>query len=490
MSPQLRDRIDACPDLPSLPAIAVQVLELAQADEADLTRIASVISQDPALTGKILKTVNSSFYGRARAVGTISQAMVVLGLQSVKTLVLGFSLVGGMNTKKKDGAFDHKRYWKHSLFTAAAARQIAQRVNLLQVEEVFLAGLLADIGMLVLDRVIGEAYGKVANAPSHQSLAAAEIAAFQTTHGEVSGYLVGQWKLPPLLATPIEFHHDSINVTDPALKKLADVVGMASQCADVFNDADPSAALAALRGKWFPSFGIDQASGDAMMAEIHSKAKEIASLFDINIGESEPYERVLQRANEALIKLMLQTQQQNQQLRVAATTDHLTGLNNRQEFESRAGAMFAETLKTENGAMSVILLDLDRFKSINDTHGHPAGDAVLKAVGKLVMNNARGCDVAARYGGEEMIIALPDTPQNLASAVAESMRSVLRSKPIQVDGVDIAVTASFGVATYEIGSPLKSLAHLVKAADLALYQAKHTGRDRVKVFTTTAAQAA
>lgn len=489
MSPQLRDKINACSDLPSLPAIAVQVLELAQADEADLTRIASVISQDPALTGKILKTVNSSFYGRARAVSTISQAMVVLGLQSVKTLVLGFSLVGGMNTKKKDGAFDHKRYWKHSLFTAAAARQIAQRVNLLQVEEVFLAGLLADIGMLVLDRVIGESYGKTAVTPSHQTLAAAEAAAYQTTHAEVSGYLVGQWKLPPLLATPIEFHHDSAAVTDPTLKKLADVVGMASQCADVFTDADPSGALAAVRGRWFPAFGIDAAAGDTMMAQIQVKAKEIAALFDIQIGETEPYERVLQRANEALVKMVLQTQQQNQQLRVAATTDHLTGLNNRQEFESRAGAMFAEAA-SGNRSMSVILLDLDRFKSINDTHGHPAGDAVLKAVGKLVMNNARGCDVAARYGGEEMIIALPDTPQNLASAVAESLRLSLRAKPIHVDGVDIPVTASLGVATFETGSPLKSLAHLVKGADLALYQAKHAGRDRVKVYTTATAQAA
>src|SRR5688500_1132518 len=120
MNEQLIQRIRNCPNLPSLPAIAMQVLELAQNAEADITEIARIISKDPAMSTKILRTVNSSFYGRSQHVSTISHALVILGLQSVKTLVLGFSLVTNL-TKNKAKGFRHLDYWKHSIIAATAA---------------------------------------------------------------------------------------------------------------------------------------------------------------------------------------------------------------------------------------------------------------------------------------------------------------------------------------------------------------------------------
>src|ERR671927_348800 len=123
MNEALAQRVKQCPNLPSLPAIALQVLDLAQKDDVDMAKIARTISKDPALSGKILRTVNSSFYGRSQAVSTISHALVILGLQSVKTLVLGFSLV---TTLAKDGArqFNHVGYWKRSIYGATAARSL------------------------------------------------------------------------------------------------------------------------------------------------------------------------------------------------------------------------------------------------------------------------------------------------------------------------------------------------------------------------------
>src|SRR4051794_25454053 len=103
MNEQLVQKIRICPNLPSLPAIAVQVLELAQQAGVDLAEIARIISKDPALSSKILRTVNSSFYGRSQNVSTISHALVILGLQSVKTLVLGFSLVSNLSKNKSKG---------------------------------------------------------------------------------------------------------------------------------------------------------------------------------------------------------------------------------------------------------------------------------------------------------------------------------------------------------------------------------------------------
>src|SRR5271169_3015187 len=106
MNTELIKKIQQCPNLPSLPVIAVQVLDLAGKADVDIAEIARIISKDPALSTKILRTVNSSFYGRSQHVSTISHALVILGLQSVKTLVLGFSLVTTL-TKNKAKGFKH-----------------------------------------------------------------------------------------------------------------------------------------------------------------------------------------------------------------------------------------------------------------------------------------------------------------------------------------------------------------------------------------------
>src|SRR6266566_3062133 len=160
MNEQLLNRIRQCPTLPSLPAIAMDVLNLAQSDEVDIAEIARIISRDPALSSKILRTVNSSFYGRAQSVSQVSQALVILGLQSVKTLVLGFSLVGNLHESKSKG-FRHLDYWKRSIYAATAAKTLAARAQMVQAEECFLAALLQDIGMLVLDQVLKDEYGAI-----------------------------------------------------------------------------------------------------------------------------------------------------------------------------------------------------------------------------------------------------------------------------------------------------------------------------------------
>src|SRR5215217_5290430 len=119
MNDQLLSRIRQCPTLPSLPTIAMDVLDLAQREEVDIAEIALIISKDPALASKILRTVNSSFYGRSQSISQVSQALVILGLQSVKTLVLGFSLVGNLQKDKAKG-FKHLDYWKRSIYAATA----------------------------------------------------------------------------------------------------------------------------------------------------------------------------------------------------------------------------------------------------------------------------------------------------------------------------------------------------------------------------------
>ncbi|MBC7785766.1 MAG: HDOD domain-containing protein [Burkholderiales bacterium] len=488
MNEQLLARIKGCATLPSLPAIAVQVLELAQRDEADMGEIARVISKDPALTGKILRTVNSSFYGRAQTISTISQSLVILGLQSVKTLVLGFSLVSNL-AKSKSKGFKHIDYWRHSMFGATAARVIAAKVGIVQQEEAFLAGLLADIGMLVLDQVLEEEYGQLLEGyKSHDDVSRLELASLEVSHAEVSGLLAEQWKLPPILRTPVTWHHNPEAVEDPALRKMTEVIRLASRCADVFVDADAAPAIADVRAFGKSVLGLESEVIDELLGQILTKTREIAPLFEINLGPTDTLENILKRANETLIQLTLQSQmqshtlqEQNEKLKHQALTDRLTGLANRAAFEQESQRLWDQAQAT---GMPIVLLmiDLDKFKSINDTYGHPTGDETLRTVGKTLKMAARAQDLAARYGGEELVLLLPDTPREIGTVIAETVRRAIESKPIVNGDVQLKVTASIGVASWEKGSPLKTLAHIVKAADLGLYNAKHSGRNRVKVF--------
>jgi diguanylate cyclase (GGDEF)-like protein len=489
MNEQLINRIKQCPNLPSLPTIAMQVLELAQNNEVDIAEIARIISKDPALSSKILRTVNSSFYGRSQHVSTISHALVILGLQSVKTLVLGFSLVTNLSKNKSKG-FKHLSYWKRSIYAATAARVFASKLQVVQQEEAFLAALLKDIGMLVLDVVLGEQYGEIyARSDTHMDLVRVEQETLGMTHADVGGILAAQWKLPPLLAAPISYHHTPEQVQDPQLRKLAELAGIAGRSADVFVDEQAAPAIALVRQSAQKQFQLSEADCDLLLDEIGKKTREVASLFEINIGSNIEYEAILRKANEALVEITLQSQQhattlqqQNQQLKKAATTDALTGLANRATFDHTLASTFSEARSTGK-PLAMLLLDVDRFKSINDTHGHQTGDLVLKTLGKLLRTAARAQDLAARYGGEEMVLLLPGTTRATAAAIAETIRRAIAARPIQAGNIALKVTASIGVSAIEPGDPLTAPEHLLKAADLAVYNAKHSGRNCVRVFS-------
>lgn len=167
-----------------------------------------------------------------------------------------------------------------------------------------------------------------------------------------------------------------------------------------------------------------------------------------------------------------------------ASTDMLTGMMNRRAFCSTMERELARAQR-HGTPLSMILLDVDRFKSVNDVYGHAAGDAVLAHVGKILSKTGRRSDIVGRWGGEEFVIALPHCDGNGARVAAERLRGRLESTPVVLpNGQPLAVTASFGVATFEPGEPLDAI---VARADRAMYSAKNAGRNRVAFGDTAAA---
>ncbi len=162
-----------------------------------------------------------------------------------------------------------------------------------------------------------------------------------------------------------------------------------------------------------------------------------------------------------------------------AVKDPLTGLHNRRYLEAHFDGLFEKAVNSQ-GNLSVIMCDIDHFKSVNDTFGHQAGDAVIKECAARIQRNIRNVDLACRFGGEEFVIVMPDTTIELANLIAERIRQEIAAHPIVTDGgkKQISVTLSMGVSNLIAHGD--SPEQLVKRADTALYSAKNAGRNRVE----------
>lgn len=173
-----------------------------------------------------------------------------------------------------------------------------------------------------------------------------------------------------------------------------------------------------------------------------------------------------------------QIQAANAQLQLLSSTDRLTGLYNRGHWEGSLKAAYARHQRYGN-ALSLVMLDIDHFKHVNDTYGHQAGDKVIEQLAQLLREHARESDVPGRYGGEEFGVVLSDTDQAGARIFAERLRQAVEHLLVQYNGQDIRFTISLGVA--DLSAPANDHAELIARADQALYTSKKTGRNRVTV---------
>ncbi|HTP62948.1 MAG TPA: GGDEF domain-containing protein [Burkholderiales bacterium] len=173
--------------------------------------------------------------------------------------------------------------------------------------------------------------------------------------------------------------------------------------------------------------------------------------------------------------------------KLLSETDELTGLLNMRGFSIAANRLFGQALRY-NRAASVLMIDSDNLKAVNDTHGHEAGNRLLRQITRLVQAELRYTDVLARYGGDEFIVMLPETPAKGALEVAGRIRDAIASVPLDLDGKRVNCTVSIGLAAHPADG--NSLDAVAARADRAMYQAKQAGRNRVVQFEATEGAAA
>lgn len=217
-------------DIPSLPAIAMKVLQLMQSDYSSINELERIISHDQAFSTRLLRIANSPYYGRGRSVDTISTAIVLIGFNTMKNLVVAASL---KDIHRKFGLFEQK-LWEHSLGVSIAASNIAIETKLVHPEEALVAGLIHDVGKTVLNNSLPERYSAIVEKVYEEGLPFIEVEndILGFNHCNVGGLIARKWKLPKNLEVVIEYHHaetfpsfeDSNFETFCEIIKIADAV--------------------------------------------------------------------------------------------------------------------------------------------------------------------------------------------------------------------------------------------------------------------------
>lgn len=480
-----------CNNLPTLPTVGVQVLTLTRNPDVSMDQIAKVIETDPALSAKVLKTVNSSMFGLKSPCTTIRRALNFLGLSAVKSIVLGFSLVESTGKVKGGPGYDLAAHWKRSIFAAASARALALRVKCCDPEEAFAAALFQDLGALAMHTALGAAYAAaVGQEPDHGKHMALERSALGFTHAEAGAALANKWRLPDRYTQTIQHHHNA-DEADADSRDLVRVVSLGSTIASALASPNGAVHLPELLSKAKMWFGLSSGEMAPVLTQIGKDSAELGKLFGKPVGAVPESGELLRQANEALVSQQLASmreaerlRQANQDLERATLTDALTGLGNRKKFDAECQKLLNEST-TLSRAFGLLILDGDKFKSVNDTHGHHVGDLVLKELARRISECVGQRGVACRYGGEEFGVLLAGVTLPEAVGVAEEIRRGVcitafdvgqPGKPLQLP---ITVSIGVGLADPAANRPVENIGQLIEIADKQLYNAKNAGRNRV-----------
>ncbi len=292
--------LEECGDLPSPPGVADQIIHLSSNANSDIDTLAEIVSFDPALTAKILRIANSSLYARRAKTENIQQAVVMFGWEGTLNLALSFSLVGNLNDNG-DG-LDYSYFWKRSLASAVACRCLAGATGYAKKEELFLPGLLQDIGMLALDKVHPDLYSGIKDKQQdHESLIAFEKSKLGFDHAVVGAWLLNKWDIPEKITQLVETSHGSaLDFIDDDNKEAAKCVAFAGILADCicFDHTDEGYLKEADRAE--KEFGIDILDFMNLIGTVTKEFLETANLFDVEIDDPDILETVAEMAKMTL----------------------------------------------------------------------------------------------------------------------------------------------------------------------------------------------
>lgn len=488
-------------DLPSLPAVAMEILRLSEDDDAAFGEYASVFARDPVLAAKLLKLANSPLFALSRQVTDLEEATGLLGLRTVQIMALGFSLVSGLPQEGGSSSFAYHQYWRRSLLFAVAGRELGMQVDRSLADEAFLGGLLSHLGQLVMAHGAPLQYERVLRRCDGWPTAAEERRTLGFDHHDVADSVLRHWNIPDAIRVPVVSWGDAERFprsADAHIAMLQTLMRCAASIVAITCDLAKGLALHELHAA-APTLGLETQQLDTLILVLEHRAHDAMELMEIPTGEAPDHYALLSKAREQMVQISLGTaadlnraerrsatlQSHVRRLTQQLTRDPLTGLGNRNHFDDVLRDEVTQRMRRDSDkALGLLILDIDGFKSLNDGHGHPAGDEILRTVGQAISGTSRTSDVPARIGGDEFAVIAPSTDAEGLRGFAERLRSFVSGLEIVIQGRTHRVTVSIGGATLVKPDCADDAKRLFETADRQLYLAKQAGRDRVAIAAT------
>jgi len=421
----------------------------------------------------------------------------VIGTQALKNIALSFVIFDTLQVVRQ-GSFDLDLFWRRAITAAVAAETLAKRVGF-PGKDIFVTALLQDFGVLVLFLSCGPVYTEVFDAKrvSGRELHVEETKRLGFTHAEVGYQILKSWNLPEAICEPILTHPAPrfADRNDPAV-----IINLADRIASIYHGKQATRKSIEAKELLNNQYGLSHEQAMELIDVIGGKAVQAVDIFSIPAGDMKPFSQIMQEANNELARLnysyeqlvleltqakqnaerlAVELKKANDNLRNLALRDGLTGLYNHRYFQDILASELDKAQRYGH-QLSILLIDIDFFKNINDEHGHQVGDLVLQEISRLLEKLVRRCDIVARYGGEEFAIVLPETGMSGARVLAQRLRRGVEQHQVCQAEATIAITVSIGVASTETIGPEVSRSLLFSQCDHSLYAAKRNGRNRVE----------
>ena len=491
LPPDLLVELEHLEDLPSPPENVIRIIELLRDPDADFHDLMDLIGNDSALAVKILKTANSATYNSRRQVTNLAQALLTLGQTTATTLALRFSIVDSLRTLES-GGIDLRHYWCRSLLSATTARALGSAIGSDSTEELFLAALLQDIGMLVLDKLMPASYRELGDQlMDHDAVCECEIEVLGVDHSCIGAWLLKRWDLPAFIYETVRYSHDPASASrGDSNQPVFQCVSIANHITDMLLTDQREDTIAGLANMMQRQLNLDESATIGVLDEISLQIPDMEALFGMDILDARIANTIIDRARKILTTLREISQLQleldsleNKSLvqQDVKDTDSLTGLRNR-NFTDKQLAAWMKRAHRYDFPISLALIDVDGFKEINDSYGRAAGDEILKSAAQLMRYQLRDYDTLTRYGGDEFVLLLGGETGANARKVCGRILDAFRASPQIVNGREVELSISIGLVTFNGIDERSEERDLLSEADEALQHAKLQGRARVIVY--------
>lgn len=492
MNADILDSILGCPALPSLPAVAARVVELASQEDVSLDELADTIQTDQALAAKVLRTVNSSYYGLRTRVGSIRKAISMLGLGPVKSITLGFSLVSSLADAEVEN-FDFETYWRRALYSAAASRHFAEAAKIEAADEVFLAALMQDVGMVAMQVGLGDEYTRVLarSEGDHRRLIRCEIEDLEATHADIGAMLCERWRLPDSLVIPVKYHERATAAPHPH-SIAARCVALGTLVYDVLTNPDRPDYLRHLYAKAFDWVALRETAVDELIRKVTGEVAELGELFQLDAGSPIDANEILVQATNRMMEL-----ERDGDIRPATEFEGVAALLLQEKYTApRTMALnargFEEALRRSAAAahggeaeLTLLIIGIDGHARLLDEVGSPGMDRVELGACTLLRKNFEpfGGLVSDLGKGRFGVIIFGvgrDDALRAADLFRKDLERVAKSWFEHPTRIPIAVSIGAVTAGAESRSLLDNPADMVTAAARAMATSQAAGGNRVQ----------